>query len=452
MKKIVSVLLLISMPFLAGAQNDAVRASADIGAKAFVVQFWSEWSRPNDVALPYVRSTIDDQINFYGKSLSRDQYMKTQAAFVNRWPERQYTDQLGSERVACKPQIATCRVDGVITWRNSSPARSSTSTGSASFDFLLRYETIDGQTLYLLTSESGGVISRRESRITRIHGCAVFGASASECLSFPEWTKGFWTPPAGIVAAHVLLVGGGGGGGFTQSQGFGGAGGGSGKVITAHVLLNGQPVAVQVGRGGEGSGQFERGGMPGGASLFGALTALGGNGGSSWSENVEGTGGNSGGGGTGGGNYAAGYHAGTGGAGGTAGTDGGAGHSGSDPTNPVAGSPGSHGSPFPPFDFALTKVTPGAGGAGGQTSGTSPSGCGGGGGGGGGGVLLDGAGGNAKNGAFGIDTYPCGTDQGQPGGNGKGYGAGGGGTGNGVFDGKIANGSDGASGVVYVEW
>jgi hypothetical protein len=273
--------------------------------------------------------------------------------------------------------------------------------------------------------------------------CAVFGADlAPRCLSFPNWQAGNWTPPKGIPALHVLVVGGGGGGAATIQSGIGGTGGGSGGVRTETIPNTGQPVFVRVGHGGRGGRGFCRPGHAGGPSFYGDTDSAGGEGGSPISGGGSEGEASSGGGGAGGGFYHDG-HGGPGGAGGTAGGDGAAGKAGTDSQAPVHPSFGGHGKAFPPAQFTQVTAAPGPGGTGGAYGSDSP-GYGGGGGGGGGGILLQGAGGPAAPGASGR-----GDDTAHGGAGGQGFGAGGGGGGNYVFG---AAGGSGATGVVYVEW
>ena len=186
MKKLLFAVLIICSPMLAQAQPTEAGSSDSQGAKKFVDQFWSEWSGPNSDAMPYIQSAIDDQINFYGKSISRDAYMKVQVAFAKRWPDRQYTVQPGSEDINCDQGTSTCNVKGIVGWKDFSPERNSLSTGSANFSFSLREQTVDGTILYLLTSESGSVISRSLSQATSVP--ATGGVPSSQSPVAPSAT------------------------------------------------------------------------------------------------------------------------------------------------------------------------------------------------------------------------------------------------------------------------
>lgn len=276
------------------------------------------------------------------------------------------------------------------------------------------------------------------------HGCAVFGASVPSCESYPNWSSGYWKPPAGVQNAQVVLVGGGGGGGASTSQ-RGGGGGGSGQVIAGTTRLGGD-VYIAVGAGGTGAlGTFENS-ERGSPSYYNQSMALGGIGGQ-----PDGSGGfgNSGGGGGGGDSNSPGYWPGDGGAGGEGGGGGMAGSNGGNPKHPMLGGNGGNGLSYPTFNFTRNDVGPGPGGVGGAGTGMSGSGCGGGGGGGGGGILLGDSGPLAESGVdSGVPNPRCWDNEGFAGQGGTGFGAGGGGGG----DVSATSGGAGEPGVVYIEW
>ncbi|GHB42263.1 T9SS type A sorting domain-containing protein [Mongoliitalea lutea] len=135
------------------------------------------------------------------------------------------------------------------------------------------------------------------------------GATSDNALiSFT--TSGTWTPPAGLEAFEVLVIGGGGGGGRGTSAG----GGGAGQVLVRSFSnINGgagfngtESFAIEIGTGGSGSGNTNNRGVNGTSSSFdlGGIyeaIAVGGGGGAS-ENNTTGNSGASGGGGSGPGN------------------------------------------------------------------------------------------------------------------------------------------------------
>lgn len=85
--------------------------------------------------------------------------------------------------------------------------------------------------------------------------------------------SGTWTVPAGVSSLEVLVIGGGGGGGT-----LGGGGGGGFYYTNAFAVTPGNNIPVTVGLGGLGA---STGGAAGGNSIFDALIANGGMGGTS---------------------------------------------------------------------------------------------------------------------------------------------------------------------------
>lgn len=85
-----------------------------------------------------------------------------------------------------------------------------------------------------------------------------------------------WTVPSKAYILDVFLVGGGGGGGFN-----GGGGGGGGRIVrsSGYTVTPGSTVSVTIGNGGGGGTSGSTTGGTGQSTVFGALTATGGNGG-----------------------------------------------------------------------------------------------------------------------------------------------------------------------------
>jgi hypothetical protein len=130
----------------------------------FVSEFLHQWSGPNAQALAYVRSVVNDPVTFYGKSMSRDTFMATQAAFAARWPERHYSADWSSEYHSCDAEKSVCQISGIETWNVFSPERRKSSIGSANFTFTLNYKKNykTGTIIFTIAAESGSVIHSQE--------------------------------------------------------------------------------------------------------------------------------------------------------------------------------------------------------------------------------------------------------------------------------------------------
>ena len=107
-------------------------------------------------------------------------------------------------------------------------------------------------------------------------------------------TGGFnHTVPTGATSARVMVIGGGGGGGRVIA----GGGGAAGMVESnTYPVTPGGTIPGNVGGGGGGAGNRRVSGAQGGNSVFGAITAIGGGGGTSWSFPGPNSGGSGGGG------------------------------------------------------------------------------------------------------------------------------------------------------------
>jgi hypothetical protein len=104
-------------------------------------------------------------------------------------------------------------------------------------------------------------------------------------VSFTTVETTTWTAPDGVQSVEYLIVGGGGGGGGAHDNGGGGGGGGGMFLLGSTVVMGGEIYTVQVGAGGAASTNTypdvrETNGGAGDSSIFGTITATGGDGGS----------------------------------------------------------------------------------------------------------------------------------------------------------------------------
>jgi len=113
--------------------------------------------------------------------------------------------------------------------------------------------------------------------------------------SFTSTGTTSWTAPAGVTSVQALVIAGGGSG---AGNSYHGGGGGAGGMVEApsFPVTPGQSYTVTVGNGGPRPGNSSNG-NPGGNSVFGNITAIGGGGGGNYSNGSPGLSGGSGGGG-----------------------------------------------------------------------------------------------------------------------------------------------------------
>ena len=160
MRQIISAFAFLICSFLfcgyAAADDNGLNQKAAV----FVTQYWAGWSQENARALPYIESVVSDPIEFYGKSVSLQEYMKIQIAFANRWPKRNYTLKQNSLVTSCNEQTSICKLSGIVNWVDDSPARQAHSIGSANFEFNLLAKNSGGSDSFFITGQAGAVISR----------------------------------------------------------------------------------------------------------------------------------------------------------------------------------------------------------------------------------------------------------------------------------------------------
>jgi len=163
MRKFLFLAFLIWLPSLAWSQanDNAVDRAGPASVQDVVDQFWAEWSNPSAATQPLIPTAIADPINFYGKPLSQDAYMKAEQAFDKRWPERQFTIKPGSEKISCTQETSSCQVTGIVDWNYLSLARDAASSGSEEFSFSLQEKPDGPAILYTLTADSASVINRK---------------------------------------------------------------------------------------------------------------------------------------------------------------------------------------------------------------------------------------------------------------------------------------------------
>lgn len=271
-----------------------------------------------------------------------------------------------------------------------------------------------------------------------VHKNAIGLESAGQILTTPTsllntniltfTASGTWTVPTGVTSADVLVVAGGGSGGMGGNSAGSGGGGGAGGVLisTNYALTPGAGIAYTVGAGGVG---VNAGTNPGGNSVFGALTAIGGGGGGYTDYRPAQSGGSGGGGGGYGQNWPGasgtsgqGFAGGSGGLNYVAGGGGGATAAGASSSTNGNGGAGYH---LGNFAASLNGVYVGGGGGGGSQGGT----------GGAGGIGGGGRGADRNN-----TNMTNGTTNTGGGGGGRGDNAG------------AAGGANGGSGVIYVKY
>jgi hypothetical protein len=126
-------------------------------ARSFVTAIQSRWSDANVTELAWLDALYSYEVDYYGKRLSREAVLADKRRFAERWPERAYKVQTNSMKAQCS--ALECIVTGNTEWEARSLARNATSSGTASFTYVLAPS--DGT--FLIREENGSVMQLRTS-------------------------------------------------------------------------------------------------------------------------------------------------------------------------------------------------------------------------------------------------------------------------------------------------
>jgi hypothetical protein len=124
-------------------------------ARSFVNAVTAKWSDANSAGLSWLDALYADQVDYYGKRLSRDAVLTDKRRFTERWPERAY--KVISSYAECN--ASKCFIDGYVDWQTRDIARKATASGVAGF----AYVVVPSGGGFLITGENGRVVQRRET-------------------------------------------------------------------------------------------------------------------------------------------------------------------------------------------------------------------------------------------------------------------------------------------------
>jgi hypothetical protein len=99
-------------------------------ALSFVNEINSKWSETNAAGFAWLDPLYADEVDFYGKLISRAEVLTEKRLFTERWPERSYRIQPSSMKAACGKDYyrssLECIVTGTVEWQTRSRARNAT--------------------------------------------------------------------------------------------------------------------------------------------------------------------------------------------------------------------------------------------------------------------------------------------------------------------------------------
>lgn len=126
-------------------------------SRQFIFALYRQMSSPNETALAALNAIYDENVIYFGKSLTRTQVIEQEMNFLSRWPVRQYKPKDGSVIVVCDETAATCAASGLLQFDARSTERNERSVGEATFQYRLRFNS-SGMPIVLV--ENGAVLKR----------------------------------------------------------------------------------------------------------------------------------------------------------------------------------------------------------------------------------------------------------------------------------------------------
>jgi hypothetical protein len=99
-----------------------------------------------------------DRVDYFGKSLSRDEVIGQLRRFFERWPNRNYVPRDSATVIECVDSSRTCTAKGILDFDAYNATRNDRSAGVATFDFTLSYA---GTTDPVVLRETGSVVQRQ---------------------------------------------------------------------------------------------------------------------------------------------------------------------------------------------------------------------------------------------------------------------------------------------------
>jgi hypothetical protein len=114
-------------------------------ALAFVTEDMNSSQGSAADLLDHARKTLDDRVDYYGKLTSRDDVLKDKERYVARWPTRFYRMRSETIRTACDQTSSSCQISGLLDYNLSNPATGRQTSGTASFEFGIRFSADGGR-------------------------------------------------------------------------------------------------------------------------------------------------------------------------------------------------------------------------------------------------------------------------------------------------------------------
>jgi len=126
----------------------AIDPALEQRATAFVIEDMRQSQGSAADFMNYARRSLDERIDYYGKSTARDDVLKDKERYVRNWPNRSYRLRMDTIRTSCDPARSICQISGTLEFSHSNPANGKQSAGAASFEYGIRFGADGGKIFY----------------------------------------------------------------------------------------------------------------------------------------------------------------------------------------------------------------------------------------------------------------------------------------------------------------
>ena len=133
------------------------RAALEQRSMAFLTEDMMRSQGSAAELVAYARKTLDDRVDYYGKITPRDEVLKDKERYAAHWPARSYRVRMATVRIPCDEGDATCQISGQVDFDLANSATSRRTSGTASFEYRVRFDPGGGRTFY----EAGKILSTK---------------------------------------------------------------------------------------------------------------------------------------------------------------------------------------------------------------------------------------------------------------------------------------------------
>jgi hypothetical protein len=122
--------------------------------KRELFEFVGAASLSNELSLSYLERKYPDEVNYYGKVLSKESVLNDKKTFFKKWPTRNYSIRLSSVTIACET-AEKCKTDAILDWEASGSILNSKGAAFVSLIWILQGNN------WKISSENSRILERR---------------------------------------------------------------------------------------------------------------------------------------------------------------------------------------------------------------------------------------------------------------------------------------------------